>query len=96
MLKPRQPNAQEIEQLRKRLAEVMQVNYETEKEWVHGLVDEAAIAVFDDYQTFYPSRWGRVIMVIWPSSPGRYEVFTPDSDGRLCHLKQERNEPFER
>jgi hypothetical protein len=88
MLKPRQPNAQEIDQIRQCLAEEMGVNYAAEKDWINGLVDEAAIAVFDDYQTFYPSGWEKVIAVIWPISPRRYAVFTPGSDGTLYRLKQ--------
>jgi hypothetical protein len=43
---------------------------------IQGLMEGAAIAVFDNYITDSPGYTGKVIMVVWPGSPNMYEVFT--------------------
>ena len=92
MIEPRKPNENELNQLREYLAVEMgcwhnETDEETEN--INGLLENAAIAVFDDYITDCPGYVGKVIMVVWPGAPEMYEVFIVENE-EFVHLDQDK------
>ena len=76
---PRTPTALELDQLTRALlmgsnggaADFDQEEFANTRQ----LVDTAAVAVFDDYAAEMPGFVGKLLMLVWPSRPDRYEVF---------------------
>lgn len=79
MLEPRKPTFEETQLLEDYLSVEMGCwHNETDADRVNiqGLMEGAAIAVFDNYITDCPGYAGKLIMVTWAGSPSMYEVFT--------------------
>ena len=49
-----------------------------DKENVEGLVEQAAIAVFDDYITDSPGYAGKVMVVVWSGDPAYTDTYIWD------------------
>lgn len=75
-MNPRIPTEAEKEQLVQflLLREYQNPSGEDEKQ-ERGFVEEAAIAVFDDYITDGPGYAGKVMIVVWSGSPGLTQTF---------------------
>lgn len=75
-MNPRKPTQEEKDQL---IQYLWQNNYfdptDEDKEWERDFVENAAIAVFDHYQTDSPGYVGKVMVVVWSAGPGMIEVF---------------------
>ena len=75
-MNPRKPTQEEKGQL---VQYLWLKNYvdptETDKEEEQGLVENAAIAVFDHYITDGPGYSGKVMIVVWSGSPGLTQTF---------------------
>ncbi|MCA9330789.1 hypothetical protein KC957_01970 [Candidatus Saccharibacteria bacterium] len=69
MREPRIPTHDEIQEI----ARYYQISTEDVQDWAY-------IAVFDNYITDSPGYAGKVIMIVWASSPSMYEVFTWDGE----------------
>jgi len=88
--KPRLPNKEEIEELVHYVAESMggfEANNNLEQ--AQGFVEQAYIAVFDNYVTDCVGYAGKVMGVIWASAPNMYEVFTFSKEGNLEKVNQD-------
>ncbi len=76
-MNPRKPTEEEKEQL---VQYLWLENYidptEEDKVQQREFVDRAAIAVFDHYTTDSPGYSGKVMVVVWPGSPGMTQTFT--------------------
>jgi hypothetical protein len=79
MPKPRNPCEKEVNQLAKDVLTQTGADYSTidqeEKTNMKRLVKEASIAVFDNYAADQTDYAGKLMMVVWPSSPDMYEVY---------------------
>ena len=75
-MKPRQPTDEEKAELLNYvvLASVIDPDDE-DRQTFNGLIEDAAIAVFDHYITDGPVYSGKVMMVVWSGAPERHEVF---------------------
>ncbi len=51
-----------------------------DKETVEGLVENAAIAVFDDYITDSPGYAGKVMVVVWSGDPAFTDTYIWDRE----------------
>jgi hypothetical protein len=51
-----------------------------DKENVEGLVEQAAIAVFDDYITDSPGYAGKVMVVVWSGDPAYSDTYIWDRE----------------
>jgi len=92
MIEPRKPTFQEVQLLEDYLAVEMGCWHnesDADRANIQGLIEGAAVAVFDDYITDCPGYSGKVIMVIWPGSPDMYEVFI-FKGGELVRLNQDK------
>ncbi len=78
MNNPRKPTEEEVEQL---------VGTLTDQGYDHldaaYLVEDAGIAVFDEYTADYPAYSGKVMVVVWGSLPACYAVYTWGTDGTI-------------
>ena len=88
MNKPRKPNENEKNALAFWVAEEMG-GFEANDHFSEGrmLVEEAAIAVFEDYVSDSPGYAGKVMMVVWPGGPEIYEAFVW-RNGNLTKVNQ--------
>lgn len=86
----RKPTEEEKAQLIQYLFEQENIVKPTEEDKVDkaGLIDNSAIAVFDDYTTDSPGYQGKVMAVIWPGSPGLTETFIWH-EGKIEHCPNE-------
>ena len=75
-MNPRKPTEEEKEQL---VQYVILSQYrnpsDEEEQQERGFVEGAAIAVFDHYMTDSPGYAGKVMVVVWPGSPGQTQTF---------------------
>ena len=75
-MNPRKPTQEEKDQL---IQYLWQNNYfdptDADREQERDFVENAAIAVFDHYQTDSPGYVGKVMIVVWPAGPDTIEVF---------------------
>lgn len=78
MMNPRKPTEEEKKEL---VIYILFKDYgkysvsEEDKETIEGHVESAAIAVFDHYMTDSPGYAGKVMVVVWPGSPGMTQTF---------------------
>jgi len=92
MIEPRRATLEETQLLEDYLSIEMGCwHNETDADRVNiqGLMEGAAIAVFNDYITDNPGYKGKVITVVWPGSPNMYEVFIFRND-KLVRLNQDK------
>lgn len=86
---PRRPNDQELKQLQEF---ILKSEYEApgteDRQEVSDQVLGAYIAVFDYYVTDSVGYSGKIMTVVWPTSPGRYELYYW-VEGKICFQKQE-------
>ncbi len=79
MPQPRNPSQKEINQLVKDVLTQTGVDYtafdEEEKTNMKRLVKEASIGIFDNYAADDLGYAGKLMTVVWPSSPDMYEVY---------------------
>ncbi len=79
MIEPRKATFEETQRLEDYLSVEMGCwgnETDADRANIQGLMENAAIAVFDDYITDSPGYSGKLIMVVWAGSPSMYEVFT--------------------
>ena len=81
----REPNEKEKQEL----AQYVSEDFGTELEEQAGFVENASIAVFDSYITDGPGYAGKVMMVVWPASPGIFDVFTWDNERQIRREERE-------
>ena len=75
-MNPRKPTQEEKDQLIQYLWQHNDVDpTDADREEAQDFVENAAIAVFDDYQTDSPGYVGKVMVVVWSGGPGITEVF---------------------
>ena len=76
-MNPRKPTEEEKEQLIQYLFEQENTANPTEedREDKAGMIENAAIAVFDGYITDGPGYSGRVMVVVWSGGPDITETF---------------------
>lgn len=74
----RQPNSSELEELAHFNSQKYGYSSDPCENFreAYRLVEQATIAVFDDYVTGDPSYSGKLMMVVWDGSPSQYEVYT--------------------
>ena len=72
-MNPRKPTEEEKKELIQIVIEKDFRGYDKDKETVEDFVNSAAIAVFDHYTT--DSYSGKVMVVVWPGSPGTTETY---------------------
>ncbi len=75
-MNPRKPTQEEKVQLTQYLLLKMYIDpTEADKEEEKGLVEDAAIAVFDHYTTDSPGYQGKLMVVVWRGSPSLCQVY---------------------
>ena len=78
--KPRIPTDEEKEQI----ANVFGNHFDESPIEVQRLfVEDASIAVFDNYITDGPGYFGKVVVVVWSGAPEFVNVLTNNSEGKL-------------
>ncbi|HZE87112.1 MAG TPA: hypothetical protein VE090_02785 [Methylomirabilota bacterium] len=83
-MNPRKPTEEEKKEIIAYLLEHDFENNETERENVEGYVENAAIAVFDDYITGGPGYSGKVMVVVYDGGPNQTETYSWNSlDGKI-------------
>ena len=74
--KPRKPNREELEQLTEWYSKQVGSQEECDQEEYDWHIATSYIAVFDEYQTYYPGFVGKLMVVVWGIDPSAYQVFT--------------------
>ncbi|HVB25717.1 MAG TPA: hypothetical protein VNG51_27520 [Ktedonobacteraceae bacterium] len=77
-MNPRKPTEEEKAELLECIIKEKYINPPSEEERADeaGMVDNAAIAVFDKYITDGPGYAGKVMVVVWSGSPTFTETYT--------------------
>jgi len=83
-MNPRKPTEAEKNELVEFLMATDYGNDQNELKNVEGYVDQAAIAVFDDYITGSPGYAGKVMVVVYDGATTQTETYSWDSlDGKI-------------
>ena len=83
-MNPRKPTQEEKNELIKFLLTKDYSNDEGERENVEGYVENAAIAVFDNYVTGGPGYSGKVMVVVYDGGTNQTETYSWNSlDGKI-------------
>jgi hypothetical protein len=85
-LRPRKPNKAEKGQLID--WQIKKQNHATERQAVKAQIEDAYIAIFDDYATDSPGYRGKLMLVVW-GDPTWYDVYTWDDHGQLRYRLKE-------
>ncbi|GHO98378.1 hypothetical protein KSF_084260 [Reticulibacter mediterranei] len=75
-MNPRKPTKEEKNELIHFLVENDYGGYEEDKETAEGIVENAAIAVFDDYATGSPGYVGKVMVVVYDGGTEQTETYS--------------------
>ncbi len=74
-MNPRKPTEKEKQELVEFLLSKGYENAENERENIVGYVENAAIAVFDDYITSSPGYSGKLMVVVYDADPNQTETY---------------------
>ncbi len=74
-MKPRKPTEKEKQELVEFLLTHDYENNENERENVVGYVENAVIAVFDNYTTSSPGYSGKLMVVVYDGDPNQTETY---------------------
>ena len=83
-MKPRKPNKEELRQFATYLYDYARQKHRVEYdvESVQDMVKQCAyIAILDDYATDIPCYDGKLMLVVWDSCPGDYELLIWKNEG---------------
>lgn len=72
MMKPRTPTKEE----RRELIELYITGFGMERDYLAQIVDNSAVAVFDNYSSAMPGYRGKVMSVVWKDGPMIFDVLT--------------------
>ena len=78
-MNPRKPTKEEKNELIEFLLTSDYANDQSERENVEGYVENAAIAVFDDYVTGGPGYSGKVLVIVYDGGTNQTETYSWNS-----------------